>query len=128
MTIPRSCPSPHLEARMSRGELSDVHETGSARTRFALLAGLFVSLLALVLAVPGTASAAPTAARNHVSHPELDWMGSTIKSHEGNGQSGAGTVTPMVTETPGMDVSGYQGNVNWSAAWSNGGKFAYIKA
>ena len=28
----------------------------------------------------------------------------------------------------GMDVSGYQGNVNWTAAWNNGGRFAYIKA
>jgi GH25 family lysozyme M1 (1,4-beta-N-acetylmuramidase) len=29
---------------------------------------------------------------------------------------------------PGMDVSGYQGNVNWSAAYSNGARFAYVKA
>jgi GH25 family lysozyme M1 (1,4-beta-N-acetylmuramidase) len=28
----------------------------------------------------------------------------------------------------GMDVSGWQGNVNWSAAWSNGARFAYVKA
>jgi GH25 family lysozyme M1 (1,4-beta-N-acetylmuramidase) len=28
----------------------------------------------------------------------------------------------------GLDVSGYQGNVNWSAVKSNGGAFAYIKA
>ncbi len=29
--------------------------------------------------------------------------------------------------TPGMDVSGYQGNVNWAAAKANGAQFAYIK-
>lgn len=29
---------------------------------------------------------------------------------------------------PGMDVSSHQGNVNWSAAWSNGARFAYVKA
>jgi GH25 family lysozyme M1 (1,4-beta-N-acetylmuramidase) len=29
---------------------------------------------------------------------------------------------------PGMDVSNYQGNVNWSAAWNNGARFAYVKA
>jgi GH25 family lysozyme M1 (1,4-beta-N-acetylmuramidase) len=29
---------------------------------------------------------------------------------------------------PGMDVSSHQGNVNWSAAWNNGARFAYIKA
>ena len=28
----------------------------------------------------------------------------------------------------GMDVSGYQGNVNWTAAWNNGARFAYVKA
>jgi GH25 family lysozyme M1 (1,4-beta-N-acetylmuramidase) len=30
--------------------------------------------------------------------------------------------------TQGLDVSGYQGNVNWSAQWSAGSRFAYIKA
>ncbi|MFF5074789.1 lysozyme [Micromonospora olivasterospora] len=29
---------------------------------------------------------------------------------------------------PGMDVSSWQGNVNWSAAWNNGARFAYVKA
>jgi GH25 family lysozyme M1 (1,4-beta-N-acetylmuramidase) len=28
----------------------------------------------------------------------------------------------------GMDVSGYQGNVNWQGAWNNGARFAYVKA
>ncbi len=28
----------------------------------------------------------------------------------------------------GMDVSGYQGNVDWTTAWNNGARFAYIKA
>ncbi|GAB3235355.1 lysozyme [Micromonospora halotolerans] len=29
---------------------------------------------------------------------------------------------------PGMDVSSHQGNVNWSGAWNNGARFAYVKA
>lgn len=29
---------------------------------------------------------------------------------------------------PGMDVSGWQTNINWSQAWANGGRFAYVKA
>jgi GH25 family lysozyme M1 (1,4-beta-N-acetylmuramidase) len=33
-----------------------------------------------------------------------------------------------VAGIPGMDVSGYQGNVNWTAAWNNGARFAYVKA
>ncbi|MEU5389465.1 lysozyme, partial [Kitasatospora cineracea] len=33
-----------------------------------------------------------------------------------------------VTQTKGMDVSSYQGNVAWSTAYANGGRFAYVKA
>src|SRR3954454_18909442 len=32
------------------------------------------------------------------------------------------------TVTHGQDVSGYQGNVNWTAQWSAGSRFAYVKA
>src|SRR5689334_16167508 len=28
----------------------------------------------------------------------------------------------------GMDVSGYQGNVDWQTAWNNGARWAYVKA
>jgi GH25 family lysozyme M1 (1,4-beta-N-acetylmuramidase) len=114
-----------MEARMSHGALSVVHGTGSVRTRLGLLAGLLVTMLAVVFAMPGSAQAA---GKGHVSHPLMDWMGSTIRAHEGSSATAPGTLTPMVAQTPGMDVSGYQGNVNWSAAWSNGGKFAYVKA
>jgi GH25 family lysozyme M1 (1,4-beta-N-acetylmuramidase) len=112
---------------MSHGGFSVVHVTpGSARTRLALLAGLFLTVLAMPLAAPGAATAASS---GHMTHPELDWMGSTVRAHEGSAPSqGSGAVTPFVVQTPGMDVSGYQGNVNWSSAWANGAKFAYIKA
>jgi len=110
---------------MSHGDPSVVHGTGSARTRLALLAGLFISLLAMILAVPGTASAANV--NGPITHPQLDWMGSTIAAHEGS-SAGSKVVTPLVTQTPGMDVSGYQGSVNWATAWANGARFAYVKA
>lgn len=32
------------------------------------------------------------------------------------------------TQVPGMDVSGWQGNVDWQAAWAAGARFAYVKA
>jgi len=38
------------------------------------------------------------------------------------------TPAGAVAGIPGMDVSGYQGNVNWTAAWNNGARFAYVKA
>jgi GH25 family lysozyme M1 (1,4-beta-N-acetylmuramidase) len=65
-----------------------------------------------------------------MTHPELDWLGSQIKLHEGTEAPGnAKAVTPAkVTQTPGMDVSSYQGDVDWAGAWSKGAKFAYVKA
>jgi GH25 family lysozyme M1 (1,4-beta-N-acetylmuramidase) len=121
---------------MSHGVLSVVHRTGSARTRLVLLAGLIVSLLTLAFTAPGaahaaTAAPAGTTSAGHLTHPQLDWMGSTIPAHEGSSAgspAGSGAVVPMVTQTAGMDVSAYQGSVNWATAWANGGKFAYIKA
>ena len=38
------------------------------------------------------------------------------------------TPAQAATVTYGQDVSGYQGNVNWSAQWNAGARFAYIKA
>ena len=32
------------------------------------------------------------------------------------------------TYVPGMDVSSYQGNVDWQSAYNNGARFAYVKA
>ena len=58
-----------------------------------------------------------------LAHPDDDVAGSQIKLVEG---IEGPTVEPFVTQTPGMDVSGYQGNVNWSAARSNGGRFVYV--
>jgi GH25 family lysozyme M1 (1,4-beta-N-acetylmuramidase) len=114
---------------MSHGDSSVVHHTRSARTGFAVLAGLVVTLLTLAFTVPGAAHAAtagPTT--GHLTHPGLDWMGSTVEAHEGSNTGGTGTLTPMTAQTPGMDVSGYQGSVNWATAWANGAKFAYVKA
>ena len=37
-------------------------------------------------------------------------------------------IEPHATQTPGLDVSGYQPNVNWASVASKGGKFVYIKA
>ncbi|TQF06771.1 hypothetical protein E6W39_37020 [Kitasatospora acidiphila] len=80
-------------------------------------------LLAAAAAVPAQAAGG---AHDFVpSHPERDWAGSTVAAHEGHGSGG---VQPMVTQTSGMDVSGYQGSVDWSTAWADGASFAYVKA
>jgi GH25 family lysozyme M1 (1,4-beta-N-acetylmuramidase) len=91
------------------------------------VAGTLIGLMGLVVAVPGAATAATTAPRDHVTHPQLDWMGSTVAAHEGAPAARPATVSPRTTVS-GMDVSSYQGNVDWATAWANGGRFAYIKA
>lgn len=79
------------------------------------------ALLIGAAAVPAQAAGAPQPA-----HPERDFAGSTVVAHEGRGAGGS--LQPLVTQTPGLDVSSYQGNVNWSSVAANGGRFAYIKA
>jgi GH25 family lysozyme M1 (1,4-beta-N-acetylmuramidase) len=59
-------------------------------------------------------------------------MGSQIRLHEKSEPltlTPPGATTQATTSTvPGMDVSNYQGSVNWSTAYANGARFAYVKA
>ena len=61
------------------------------------------------------------------THPQLDYMGSTIPAHEPT--AARPTVTPYssVPQLPGIDVSAYQGNLNWASIAPNI-DFAYAKA
>jgi GH25 family lysozyme M1 (1,4-beta-N-acetylmuramidase) len=68
----------------------------------------------------------PTRASGPMTHPELDWAGSTIPAHEGT--SFNTRAVPAPAGIPGIDVSSHQGNVNWQAQWNNGKRFAYVKA
>jgi GH25 family lysozyme M1 (1,4-beta-N-acetylmuramidase) len=88
---------------------------------------LFAALSAAVLAC-GSATAAvaePTPVKNHVTHPERDFMGSTVRAHE---KSSPPRVRPLAGGLPGLDVSGWQGNVDWNTVRANGAQFAYVKA
>jgi len=94
----------------------------------ALLAGAAPALAAP--AAPVGAQAAPLAP---VLHPEADHMGSTIRAHEPAAEPPALAPRTRMSVTAtgqplGMDVSSFQGNVNWQTAAANGAKFAYIKA
>jgi GH25 family lysozyme M1 (1,4-beta-N-acetylmuramidase) len=86
---------------------------------------------ALAAAALLACAAAPVQARTTrplpiIPHPELDYAGSTVAVHEG--RSGMGGHRPRGTQVQGMDVSAYQGDVDWGAAVSNGARFAYLKA
>jgi GH25 family lysozyme M1 (1,4-beta-N-acetylmuramidase) len=77
------------------------------------------STAALGLAVPAHA-----ATPNPMAHPERDYMGSTVAAHEHIG------ITPnfIPSGLRGLDVSHWQGTINWTTVHNNGAKFAYIKA
>ncbi|MGH3624612.1 MAG: GH25 family lysozyme [Sciscionella sp.] len=68
-------------------------------------------------------------------------MGSQIRRHEsisdtvdstgdsiGNNLMNGKRTQLAATQTPGLDVSHWQGKVNWPAAAANGARFAYVKA
>jgi GH25 family lysozyme M1 (1,4-beta-N-acetylmuramidase) len=63
------------------------------------------------------------------THPQLDYLGSTIPAHEPAAHAALRpSVTPnSVPQLPGIDVSAYQGNLNWAAIAPNI-DFAYAKA
>jgi GH25 family lysozyme M1 (1,4-beta-N-acetylmuramidase) len=96
-----------------------VRRPGSVHHPRPLLVGLLLVVLALAppLAVP--ASAADTPARGSAH------MGMGVVSHDGR----RGIPSPTsVTQTEGVDVSGYQGDVDWPTLWSSGVRWAYTKA
>jgi GH25 family lysozyme M1 (1,4-beta-N-acetylmuramidase) len=93
------------------------------RSVAAALAALFCT--ATALAAP--AGASTPVPRDHVTHPERDWLGSQVAKHQ-PAQHGAIVIRPDVTQTPGLDVSAWQGNVNWPNVAANGARFAYVKA
>ena len=104
---------------------SDSRHRSKLRRSLAGVAGTLIGLMGLVVAIPSAAGAATTPTSYH---PDLDWMGSTIRAHEGGSASQPGSVTPYVTQTKGLDVSHWQGTINWTNVYNNGARFAYIKA
>ncbi|MCX5142895.1 MULTISPECIES: lysozyme [unclassified Streptomyces] len=101
-----------------------VHRSGSKtarRSRFAA-AGTLLAALSLLVALPGAAGAAT----GDPTHPARGTatMGMGVIAHDGQG----GLPTSRAVQTEGVDVSGHQNAVNWSALWSSGVKWAYVKA
>ncbi len=95
-------------------------------TRGTLAAGSVAVMLTGLLA--GPASAAP---KPGPVHPESDYMGSSIPASErapGRVSARAAKAAAAPAGLPGLDVSHYQGAVDWAAVAGNGAKFAYMKA
>ncbi|MEV0401727.1 GH25 family lysozyme [Actinoallomurus sp. NPDC050550] len=89
----------------------------------------FVTILAAGTALAcgaltaGTAAAATATPGGGLAHPDQDHAGGAAARH---GESVRAAVAP--SGIPGLDVSGWQGNVDWNAVKANGAEFAYVKA
>jgi GH25 family lysozyme M1 (1,4-beta-N-acetylmuramidase) len=92
---------------------------GTLRTPRALLTAL---LAALSLTLPLTTAQAATATAPSRGSAR---MGMGVLAHDGSSSS---PTSGAVTQTEGVDVAGYQGNVAWSTLWSSGVRWAYTKA
>lgn len=94
----------------------------------AAVVGTCTGALLATLLIPAAAGPLPgrgSTASDHV-------MGAAIRAHEGSHAPGARAVreppSMAATRTPGLDVSHYQGHVDWDAVVGKGARFVYIKA
>ncbi len=95
------------------------------KARTSRLAALSVAALVCGALALGTQPAG-AAAHNPVTHPERDWLGSQVAKHEPS--SGSRIIRPHAVQTPGLDVSSWQGNVDWGSVAANGARWMYTKA
>ncbi|AWN29506.1 MULTISPECIES: lysozyme [unclassified Streptomyces] len=93
----------------------------------ATVAGILLTLVSLLLGLPGTAGAAAVKRAPEPTHPGQDWAGSQIARHEGTAAGGAPPAASLAS-VEGVDVSSHNGNVAWSTLWNSGVRFAYVKA
>ncbi|OIJ62783.1 lysozyme [Streptomyces mangrovisoli] len=97
-----------------------VHRYGFVRIRrFRRLtvAGALLATFTALSALPSSAATTPSRGSAY--------MGMGVLAHDG--QDGQPTFRDA-TQTEGVDVASYQGNVAWSTLWSSGVKWAYTKA
>jgi GH25 family lysozyme M1 (1,4-beta-N-acetylmuramidase) len=103
--------------------------------RPSLRAGIASAAILCTAAAAAVAAAAPALADHAPSpQPGSAYAGSTLRSHHSPaaGNSANTTALPALTNsttrTLGIDVSSYQGNVDWAGQWKFAIRFAYIKA
>jgi lysozyme len=98
-----------------------------ALTSILLVAGLASPATADPAATPAGDQAAIDAYVKKYDHP----MGSQIRKHEGTAKAPRSVSAADIgieATVSGIDVSGYQGNVDWAAQWNAGKRFVWAKA
>ncbi|MGC5529349.1 lysozyme [Streptomyces sp. SR-10] len=86
-------------------------------------AGTLLAALALLLALPGAATAAAPADDSPARGTAR--LGQGVIEHDGQGGLPRDS---RAAQTEGVDVSSHQGNVDWATLWNSGVKWAYVKA
>jgi GH25 family lysozyme M1 (1,4-beta-N-acetylmuramidase) len=110
---------------MWRGRRRGLLSAAVAVTTLMLTAGLAGPASADPATTPAGDQAAIDAYVRKYDHP----MGSQIRKHEGTAQMPKGPVDIGIEATvEGIDVSGWQGNVDWPAQWNAGKRFVWVKA
>ncbi|QDP95472.1 lysozyme [Microlunatus elymi] len=96
-------------------------------TRRWLTAGA-AALMMTLIAPAAISAAAPN--RPNGSAGADHAMGSQIRKHEGSGAATRAVARPMAAASSvrGIDVSSWQGTVDWTAQWNAGKRFAWVKA
>ncbi|MFJ5533458.1 GH25 family lysozyme, partial [Streptomyces sp. NPDC093261] len=94
------------------------------------MAGPLAASLCLLFSLPGVASAktAPGPTPTPVTHPEDDYAGSGLQRLGRRVPHSTALAASVSTGPAGLDVSSYQGTVDWAAVRRDGGTFAYVKA
>lgn len=115
--------NPARARRPTRGRLARSVTTTS------FVAGVLALAVAQLLALPS--ASADTG--DPIPHPERDYMGSTTPDYTSQASSRARTwpeVRDVVpgAQVPGIDVSHWQGEIDWGAVADSGIRFAYMKA
>lgn len=88
-------------------------------------AGALTPAAAATVSHPGATS--HTVKPEKITHPNRDYMGWELRGTEPHTIT-PDTVTANVSGLPGIDVSSWQGDVDWSAAKADGIDFVYTKA
>ncbi|MBN3929707.1 lysozyme [Streptomyces verrucosisporus] len=91
--------------------------------------GVLAAVLALLTATAGTAAAAPPPAEERLK-PGTAFMGAGHRLHEGAGTREEPPLGALghTSGVQGIDVSHWQGAINWTSVRNSGIQFAWIKA
>ncbi|WP_393062831.1 GH25 family lysozyme [Streptomyces sp. LN549] len=115
--------------------LSRIHSPRPALRTWAVAGALGLITALVPLASAGTAAAQPVPAGRTIPLGDgymgagylADGQGFAADTRQTGAEAG-GDVSTQATQIPGIDVSHYQGTINWASVRAAGIQFAYIKA